>query len=203
MSSYRMATVKLIIFIALYLLASAILAYFFNTYLVDIGFEKAAEYSGYAYVLLALLFGYLIVVAFADIIYWTMMVRHDKSTASSVRNVFIIIGIGAMIAVIAGAHAGGAAGVALGGFIGMVVGFASQQVLGQAIAGLFLNIARPFKIGDPVNISAEDGVVAGTSTLFTTIDKVDGVRTLIPNSMVIAQKIHLKPITPQENETKP
>jgi len=46
------------------------------------------------------------------------------------------------------AIAGGAAGVALGGFIGMVIGFASQQVLGQAISGLFILISRPFKISD-------------------------------------------------------
>ena len=182
----------------LFLLGSAFITYLFKTYFVEIGFEKAAEYSGYAYVLLALLFGYLIVVAFADSIYWAMKIRYDQSTASSMRNVFIIIGIGAMIAVIAGSYAGGAAGVALGGFMGMVIGFASQQVLGQAIAGLFLNVARPFRIGDPVNISAEDGVVAGTSSLFTTIDKTDGVRTLIPNSMVVAQKIHLKHSTPPE-----
>ena len=191
--------VKLVAYIVLYVIVSAFFAYLFSTYLVEIGFEKAAEYSGYAYVLLALSFGYLIVVAFADVIYWAMKVRYDQSTASSMRNVFIILGIGAMIALIAGAYAGGAAGVAMGGFMGMVVGFASQQVLGQAIAGLFLNVSRPFKIGDAVNISAEDGVVAGTSTLFTTIDKTDGVRALIPNSMVVAQKIHLKPKTPPEN----
>jgi len=47
--------------------------------------------------------------------------------------------------------------VILGSFLGMVMGFASQQVLGRAIAGLFLLIARPFKVGDDVVIAGEDG----------------------------------------------
>jgi small-conductance mechanosensitive channel len=198
---YRSSAAKLVAYIVLYVVAAAIIGYLFNTYLVEIGFEKAPEYSGYAHVLLALLFGFLIVVAFANVVYWAMRVRHDHSAAQAVRNIFIVVGIGAMVAAIAGAQAGGAAGVALGGFIGMVIGFASQQVLGQAMAGLFLNVVRPFKAGDPVNVAAEEGVVVGTTTLFTAIDKPDGVKTLIPNSMIIAQKIHLKPHEPPKDET--
>jgi len=103
------------------------------------------------------------------------------------------VGIGALAAAIAGGVAGGAAGVALGGFLGIVVGFASQQVLGQAIAGLFLLIARPFKIGDKVVIAGEDGVVEDVATLFTIVNKADGVKVLIPNSAIIGGKIYLKP----------
>jgi small-conductance mechanosensitive channel len=75
----------------------------------------------------------------------------------------------------------------------MVVGFASQQVLGQAIAGLFLLIARPFKIGDAVVIAGEDGVVDDVATLFTRVVKADGVVALIPNNAIIGGKIYLKP----------
>jgi small conductance mechanosensitive channel len=93
-----------------------------------------------------------------------------------------IIGVGALVAAIAGGVAGGAAGVALGGFIGLVVGFASQQVLGQAIAGLFILITRPLKIGDKVVLGGDEGIVEDVSTLFTTIVKPDGVKVLIPNN---------------------
>lgn len=109
------------------------------------------------------------------------------------RNVVRIVGVGAMVAAIAGGVAGGAAGVALGGFLGIVIGFASQQVLGQAIAGLFLLIARPFKVGDGVVIAGEDGVVDDVATLFTRILKADGVTVLIPNNAIIGGKIYLKP----------
>ncbi|MEM3980376.1 MAG: mechanosensitive ion channel, partial [Ignisphaera sp.] len=80
-----------------------------------------------------------------------------------------------------------------GGFLGMVIGFASQQVLGQAISGLFLLIARPFKIGDAVIIAGEDGVVDDVTTMFTIVKKADGVTVLIPNSSIIGGKIYLKP----------
>jgi len=84
-----------------------------------------------------------------------------------------MVSIGAMVAAIAGG-----AGVALGGFLGMVVGFASQQVLGQAIAGSSLLIARPFRIGDGVVIAGENGVVDDAATLFTRVVKADEVRSL-------------------------
>jgi small conductance mechanosensitive channel len=88
---------------------------------------------------------------------------------------------------------GGAAGVALGGFIGLVVGFASQQVLGQAIAGLFILITRPLKIGDKVVLGGDEGIVEDVSTLFTTIVKPDGVKVLIPNNSILGAKIYMKP----------
>jgi len=75
--------------------------------------------------------------------------------------------------------------VALGGFLGMVIGFAPQQVLGQAIAGPFLLIVGPFKIGDVVMVDV--------ATLFTRVLKADGVAVLIPNNAIIGGKIYLKP----------
>jgi len=73
------------------------------------------------------------------------------------------------------------------------VGFVSQQVLGQAVAGLFLLIARPFRIGDAVVVAGEDGIVEDVSTLFTTVAKADGTKALIPNNSIIGGKIYLKP----------
>jgi small conductance mechanosensitive channel len=41
--------------------------------------------------------------------------------------------------------------------------------LGQAIAGLFILITRPLKIGDKVVLGGDEGIVEDVSTLFTTI----------------------------------
>jgi small conductance mechanosensitive channel len=106
-----------------------------------------------------------------------MRAKYDHATAAAIKNIVKIIGIGAMVAAIAG---GAAAGIALGGFIGMVIGFASQQVLGQAISGLFLLISRPFRIGNSVSLAGEDGI----ATLFTIIIKTDGTKVLIPNNSI-------------------
>jgi small-conductance mechanosensitive channel len=186
------AIARVVVIVVLYVLVSAAVHYLMATLLPGYGIA-VADYEVYAQLLLALLFGYLIVSGIATFFYWTTRARYDHPTAAAIRNVVRIVGVGAMVAAIAGGVAGGAAGVALGGFLGMVIGFASQQVLGQAIAGLFLLIARPFKINDAVVVAGEDGVVEDVATLFTTVIKADGTRVLIPNNAIIGSKIYLKP----------
>jgi len=186
------AIARVVVIVVLYVLVSAAVHYLMATLLPGYGIAVAG-YEVYAQLLLALLFGYLIVSGIATFFYWTTRARYDHPTAAAIRNVVRIVGVGAMVAAIAGGVAGGAAGVALGGFLGMVIGFASQQVLGQAIAGLFLLIARPFKINDAVVVAGEDGVVEDVATLFTTVIKADGTRVLIPNNAIIGSKIYLKP----------
>jgi len=51
--------------------------------------------------------------------------------------------------------------------------------------------ARPFKVGDHVNILGEDGIVEDVTSLFTKVRKQDGTVVLIPNSSVIGNKIYL------------
>ncbi|MCS7140505.1 MAG: mechanosensitive ion channel family protein [Candidatus Nezhaarchaeota archaeon] len=196
------AITKTVIYVILYVVSSALLQYIFTGLLPSLRIY-IAEYAVYAQILLALAFGYLIVNGVASIFYWSMRTRYDHSTAAAIRNVVKIIGVGALVASIAGGVAGGAAGVALGGFLGMVVGFASQQVLGQAIAGLFLLIARPFKIGDHVVAAGEEGIVNDVATLFTRIVKSDGNEVLIPNTSIIGGKIYLKPKQTQASSHKP
>jgi small-conductance mechanosensitive channel len=189
---YVNAITKLVIYIVVYVVVAAIVHYVISTLLPMFGI-KVSPYEGYVNVLLALAFGYLIVSAFADVIYWSMRFRYDHPTARAMRNVFLLIGIGALVAGIAGAIGGGVAGVAVGGFLGIVIGFAVQQVLGQAVAGLFLLLARPFRIHDHVNLLGEDGIVNDVAILFTEVIKGDGSKVLIPNNSIIGNKIYILP----------
>jgi small-conductance mechanosensitive channel len=76
---------------------------------------------------------------------------------------------------------------------GLVVGFATQQVLGQAIAGLFILLARPFKINDVVDVAGESEVIVkDISTLFTVVERKDGLTVLVPSTMIIGQKIVIR-----------
>uniref|UniRef100_A0A7J3I8G8 Mechanosensitive ion channel n=1 Tax=Ignisphaera aggregans TaxID=334771 RepID=A0A7J3I8G8_9CREN len=186
------AIAKVIVYVVLYVLVGAVVKYLFVSFFPSFGIH-ISEYEVYVQILLAVAFGYLIVSGIAEVFYASLRPKYGHPTAAAMRNVIKIVGIGALAAAIAGAIAGGAAGVALGGFIGIVIGFASQQVLGHAVAGLFLLIARPFKIGDSVIIVGEDGEVEDVATLFTTVAKADGIRVLIPNGSVIGSKIYLKP----------
>lgn len=183
---------KVVLYIVLYVVAAAIIQWLFTSFLLQFGIN-IVDYMAYVQILLAVAFGYLIVSGIATFFYWSMRAKYDHATAAAIRNVVKIIGIGALVAAIAGGVAGGAAGVALGGFMGMVIGFASQQVLGQAIAGLFVLISRPFKIGDAAILAGEDGIVDDVATLFTVVVKSDGTRVLIPNNSIVGSKIYLKP----------
>lgn len=147
-------------------------------------------YAPYINILLALAFGYQIVMAFANVMYWNLRLKYDHSTATSIKSMVRLIGIGAMVAAIAGGVAGGAAGVALGGFLALVIGFATQQVLGQAIAGLYVLLARPFKIGDIVNIGGDQGPIKEITTLYTIMDKGDQIA-LIPNNTIVGSKLYI------------
>ncbi|WP_440059092.1 mechanosensitive ion channel domain-containing protein [Thermogladius sp. 4427co] len=154
------------------------------------GFLVLQDYAVYVYIIVLLVLGYLIVNAIAELFFAMLRPKYGVSTAAAVRSMIRIIGLGALLAGIAGGVAGGAAGVALGGFIGLVIGFATQQVLGQAVAGLFILLARPFKIGDLVDIAGESEVrVKDISTLFTLVQRKDGPEVLIPSNMIIGSKI--------------
>ena len=183
----------LVAYIVLYVVATAVAGDLITRVLPDVGITFPQSYIPYMNILLALAFGYLILNAFATAVYWSVRVRLPHSTASAVKNMFRLVGFGALAAAIAGSVAGGAAGVALGGFLGLVVGTATQNVLGQAVAGLFLLISRPFKVGERVIVSSEEGTVHEVSTLFTTIVKDDGTRVLVPNNTVVGTKISIKP----------
>lgn len=186
----RREMLNLVAWIALYIVVSALILAALPTYIPQLA-GPIQDYSAYIAIGLSLFFGYMIVSSIAGLLYWSLRFRYPHSTAAAVRSMVKILGIGALAAAIAGGAAGGAAGVALGGFIGMVVGFASQQVLSQAIAGLFILIARPIKIGDKVTVAGETGTVQDISTLFTTVEKEDGTIALIPNNMLVGSKIYI------------
>ena len=189
--SVRKAISRLVLYLASYLVVDAVLLYLINETLPTLGVTLGG-YSIYVQIALTSAFGFLIVSGFSNVVYWSLRKNHANSTAVAVKNMLTIVGIGGLAAAIAGGVAGGASGVALGGFLGVVVGFASQQVLGQALAGIFLLMTRPFKVDDLVSISGEDGVVEDMSTLFTTIRKDDGTKVLIPNGSILGNKVYLK-----------
>jgi len=49
------------------------------------------SYAPYVNVLLSLLFGYFIVMAFANVVYWNLRLKYDHPTAASMRSVFRLI----------------------------------------------------------------------------------------------------------------
>jgi len=79
--------------------------------------------------------------------------------------------------------------IVAGGIIGIVLGFASQTIVSNLLAGIFLYWDKPFKPGDPVSIENVAGVVEEISIISTRIQTWDGVYVRIPNEKVFTTTI--------------
>ncbi len=195
----RRTLVRLIVLIIVFVLVEAAVQFVFGYVSHFPYLGGAPSYLPYAQIPLALLFSVLIVMEFAQLIYWNLRLKLAHAEAASARSVFRIIGIVAAIVVVVGAYISPTSAAGLGAFAGLVVGFATQQVMGQAIAGIFLSITRPFKAGDKVNVASQDGTVNEVTSLFTVLDTPD-TKVLIPNSGVISQVIKVtKPTATQKS----
>ncbi|WP_267639519.1 mechanosensitive ion channel family protein [Haloarchaeobius amylolyticus] len=75
------------------------------------------------------------------------------------------------------------------GFAGIVVGMAARQTLGAVLAGFVLMIARPFEIGDWVEIGDSEGIVTDISIFNTAIQTFDGEYVMIPNDIVSGERV--------------
>lgn len=79
--------------------------------------------------------------------------------------------------------------LAISGFFGAAVGFASAQTIGNVIAGIYVILTRPFRIGDYVSIGSTEGIVREIALNYTRIQAFDGTRVLVPNRNVINQTL--------------
>ena len=76
-----------------------------------------------------------------------------------------------------------------GGITGIILGFASQNIVGNLISGIFLMIEKPIKIGDQVQISETSGFVTDIRIISTHIRTYDGLLVRIPNQQVFTSNI--------------
>jgi small-conductance mechanosensitive channel len=75
------------------------------------------------------------------------------------------------------------------GFLGIIVGMAARQTLGSVLAGFVLMFARPFEIGDWVEIDDEEGIVTDITIVNTRVQTFDGEYVMIPNDVVSGNTI--------------
>jgi small-conductance mechanosensitive channel len=80
-----------------------------------------------------------------------------------------------------------------GGIAGIVIGFATQSLFSNLISGIFLQIDKPMKIGDPVLITGKlpdvAGIVVEITTLSSRLRMFDGTYVRLPNSDVFLSEI--------------
>src|SRR4030081_3653453 len=70
------------------------------------------------------------------------------------------------------------------GFLALAVSLAFQDILKNFIAGLFMLLERPFRLGDEITVDNHTGIVENIEMRATTLRTSDGEQVIAPNSLV-------------------
>jgi small-conductance mechanosensitive channel len=70
------------------------------------------------------------------------------------------------------------------GFLALAVSLAFQDILKNFIAGLFMLVERPFRLGDEITVDNHTGIVENIEMRATTLRTSDGEQVITPNSLV-------------------
>lgn len=77
----------------------------------------------------------------------------------------------------------------LGGAIALGFGFGAQNLCSNLISGAIILVARPYKVGDIVEVDGLAGTVLAIGLRATEVLTYDGVNLLVPNSNLISNTI--------------
>jgi len=100
---------------------------------------------------------------------------------------FVLIAIGIVVAQF-GFNVGLIAGfLALAG--GTIIGFASMNTIGNAIAGIIVMISKPFKIGDRILFNKQFADVVAIDLIYTRMKTLDNVLVSVPNQQLLTSEI--------------
>lgn len=161
-------------------------------YLIENYARAIIEYKSYLIAIEVLFLGYLIVENLAWGLYKRFEQAAGKGVAAVIKIVTRISGYAVIIASLTSVfNTNPSAALTVGSFAGLVVGFAFQTVLGNAIAGIFLAISRPFSVGDEVKVKGVKGKVQDIGIMHTVIDTGEDI-VLIPSSIVVKEIIAKK-----------
>jgi small-conductance mechanosensitive channel len=70
------------------------------------------------------------------------------------------------------------------GFLALAFSLAFQDILKNFIAGLFMLLERPFRLGDEITVDNHTGIVENIEMRATTLRTTDGEQVITPNSLV-------------------
>ena len=111
--------------------------------------------------------------------------RTSEDVARTLRVIARLLGYGLIFSFLVSVVTDNAvAALTMGSFAGLVAGFASQNVMGHTVAGVFLAIFRPVGLGENVTIGRETGVVVDITLMHIVLDSEEK-RVLIPSSTVV------------------
>ena len=114
---------------------------------------------------------------------YALVVRFVTSVAEKVAWAFVIVMVLEKLGVDIGPIIAGL------GVTGFVLGFAFQESLGSLASGMMIAINQPFKVGDFVNVSGNEGTITALDMMAVTLATPDNRKITIPNKAAWGQPI--------------
>src|ERR1700694_2249792 len=98
--------------------------------------------------------------------------------------------------------------VTVAGAVGLAFSLATQDILKNFFAGVYLLLERPFRVGDKIQVKDQQGAVANIGVRTTTLRTPENVQILVPNAVVFAEVVsnhsHERPLPkPQVSTVAP
>jgi small conductance mechanosensitive channel len=95
--------------------------------------------------------------------------------------------------------------VTVAGAVGLAFSLATQDILKNFFAGVYLLLERPFRVGDTVQVKDQRGVVENIGVRTTMLRTPDNVQVLVPNAVVFAEVVsnytYARPAAPETAAT--
>jgi small conductance mechanosensitive channel len=107
----------------------------------------------------------------------------------AITTIIIAVGLFSALLVIPQVRAVAGGLLASTAILGVILGLASQQTLGNFIAGLLIATTQPVRIGDRVSYADESGVVEEIGLTYTFIRTDDERRLVVPNNKLASDTI--------------
>ena len=162
-----------------------------------------ALYLRYLQVSEMALVGFFAIYIISEISY-KLSISYSEQTAKSIRSLIRIAGAIIVIAVaISYLSQDPIIAASISTISGLVIGFAASNLIGNVIAGIYLAITRPFRIGDRIKVFNGDGKVSDIGLLYTRLLLDNGDEMLASNSSMVTTNIILRKKEKEEEEGNP
>ncbi|PPK98596.1 small-conductance mechanosensitive channel [Kineococcus xinjiangensis] len=134
-------------------------------------------------------------IAAAALLRWILVRAVDRGDAD--RHIGRLLGrfLSILVVCFGAVYALGILGVRIGpllgalGVGGIAIAFAAQDILQNLIAGILLQLRRPFRIGEQVGSGDYEGVVEDVNLRTVVLTTYDGLRVYLPNAEVLKNPI--------------
>jgi small conductance mechanosensitive channel len=138
--------------------------------------------------------GYLVIDIIANTVFrLAIAAQQSAQTASSLKSLIRILGAVVVAAIVLSFLSQNAAVAAsIGTLSALVIGFASQNLLGNMIAGMYLSLTRPFRIDDVIMVFGNSGKVCDIGLLNCELLLSNGDIMRIPSSALLTSPVIIR-----------